>query len=148
MKILLNLLFLTVLLYSCNSDTETNDTTVETNITGKWGLDHIEYKSKIYAPSTCDLNDVINVNENMSGIYQNSERDSNGSLCTTVLDIAGNWSIDKINGKLILTYKENNNSLTKTFSLDAISNDQIRIVNYKAIENVGTVEVVEVWVKR
>lgn len=148
MKLIINILLVTFLLSSCNDDVATDNTVVETNIAGKWSIDHMEYKSKNYAPSVCDLSDVININDNMSGIYQNSERDSNSSLCSTVNDIAGVWNIDKVNNKLVLTYKENNNSLTKTFSLDGISNNQLRIVNNKAIENVGVVEVVEIWIKK
>lgn len=137
-----------LILASCNSD-RTGDFTPEISITGNWKVDHYEVKGKNYPASACDLNDKINVNVNKTGSYIDSEVNTTTNGCYDLVNLAGNWMLNSTNSILELKYIENNVTMTKSFQLDAISSNEMRILNpSKVIPGVPfTGEVVEVWTK-
>ncbi|WP_313502752.1 lipocalin family protein [Kaistella carnis] len=137
-----------LILTSCNSD-RTDEVTTEINISGNWKVDHYEVKGKNYPASACDVNDKINVNVDKTGSYIDSETNTTTNGCYDLVNLAGNWMLNSSNSVLELKYIENNVTMTKSFQLDAISNNEMRIMNpSKVIPGVpSTGEVVEVWIK-
>lgn len=145
MKHLYFSIILLLAVFSCrenDSHTSNGDSNIKLNNTS-WKINHYEYKSKNYAVDGCDVNDKISFNSDMSGSYQNSEKGADNN-CYFATDLAGSWNLDSTGSNLKLNY----NNQVKTFVLDGITNDQIRIINTKNINGVGVVEVIEVWVKR
>lgn len=139
---------LCLLITSCSSD-RIDDTPSELSITGNWKIDHYEIKGKNYSASGCDINDRINVNNDKTGVYIDSEMNTATNGCYDLVNIAGNWTLKSANTKLELKYIQNNVALTKIFEIDAISNNEMRLLNpSKVISGVpSTGEVIEVWTK-
>lgn len=135
---------------ACSSDERGPQTPTELNLTGSWKIDHYEVKGKNYPVTGCDVNDQIVINTNKSGTYTDSELNNTTSDCYAFQNLSGVWKYSSTSTTLELEYTANNIPTTKKFNIDAISNNEIRLINNnRVIPGVpATEEKLEIWLKK
>lgn len=138
MRLFISLFVLMTALISCSNDDSREDTVIETpNINGVWKPSRYEYKGKTYPLSECEKKGQILVNTNFSGVYERYGASTSGTDCSLYDSFSGNWTYDKMDKVLRLTYNESGTVKTLKKQIEDFSSTELKITDSsKDLDNV------------
>lgn len=137
MRLFISLFVIMTIVFSCSNDDNREDTILETpDINGVWKPTRYEYKGKTYPLTDCEKKGQILVNTNFAGIYERYGENTSGN-CNLFDSFSGNWTYDKMNKILTLTYNENGTAKTLKKQIEDFSSTELKITDTsKDLDNV------------